>query len=184
MNMYSKICNKVRSLIKFSKAVSVDDAGDYRFGTISAVGKQQKANFFTPYGLIHNPPVNSLCLSFLSRGEESNTFVIADDPINRIKGLESGEVGIANYSTGTHFVMKANGDWDIQVNGNVNLTVTGDVTANVSGEMDAQVTGDVTVASGGNMELGAASGYIHLDTPLITWAGGSIDSNGITVNNG
>jgi len=107
-------------------------------------------------------------LVFLMRGNESNSIVIADDPKNRVKNLAEGEVGIANYQTGTHFIMKENGDWDIQVNGNVNLTATGDA--------------NITV--GGNCTINAEDGEIFLNSPVIRWRSGTIDINGVTVNNG
>lgn len=181
--MIKRICNKIAGLIKVSTVKSVDDSGVYRLGSAASLGKTQTVNVISLYGHIMHPPANSMGVTFISQGQESTSFVIADDPKNRIKDLAEGEVGIANYSTGTHFIMKSSGDWDIQVNGNVNLTSTGDLNATVGGDMVSNVTGNVTTTAGGNIALNAASGQISLNAPSIIFPNGSIDSSGFNLNN-
>jgi len=175
--------DKIRGLLKIATLRSTDDSGAFRFGQIGALGKTQTANIFSPYGLIHHPPDGSMAMVLIMQGEESKSITLCDDPKRRIKGLSEGEVGIANYLTQTHFIMKENGDWDIQVNGNVNMVVTGNVTATVAGNASMMVTGTTSINSGQDVTITSGT-KINLNAPQITWQGGTIDTNGVTVNNG
>lgn len=185
--MIKCLYNKVRSLIKASTVSGVNDTGGFRFGTIRALGKSQTANIFAPYGLIHSPPDGSMGVTFLLQGEESKSIVIADDPKNRVKGLVSGEVGIANYLTGTRFIMKENGDLDIQVNGNANVNVTGNLNSEVGGDVTTNAAGNITATAGENIEISAV-GTANITAASVSAQIGTmratIDGNGITVQNG
>lgn len=104
------ILNRIKNLFKIAKLLSVDDSDNLRFYTSSMLGKKQKILGFSPYGLMHNPPVGSMVLVFSQQGQESNGIGIADDPKNRtLKDLKSGEVGLSNYLTGHYIYFDENG---------------------------------------------------------------------------
>lgn len=129
------IFQKLLNLIKIGKVVSVDDSSDLRQGIISFLGKQQKVCIFTPYGIMHNPPKNSLSTLFCVQGQESNMFSFSDDPKNRpLKNLKEGEFAIGNYKTGDYIYFDEEGnlkgivskDLIFDFGGGINLTF-GDV---------------------------------------------------------
>lgn len=113
--------------------LSSDDSGNYRTGTFFYQGQTgSQGMIFTPYGLIHNPPDNSMAILFSQNGQDSNSIAIVDDPINRIKNLAKGEVGIANYGTGTNVICKANGDVDVTGTNDVNITLPAANSVNIT----------------------------------------------------
>jgi phage baseplate assembly protein V len=161
------VANKIKSIVKIATMKICDDSGPFRFCRIKSFGKEQKVNAFTPYGLINNPPKDSMAVVFLVGGEESKSIALIDDPKRRIKNMEEGEVGLANYLTGSTIIIKSNGDVDVDAHGNVNVTATGNI--------NATTTQDITLSAGQE---------IYLNTPSIRWNGGTIDNSGVTVQSG
>ncbi len=172
--MIRRLEKMITGVVKVAKAISTDDSKLFRFSQISALGKTQTANDLTPYGLIHNPPRDSMAVVLVSQGNESTSFAIIDDPNRRPKDLVEGEAGIANYLTGTVFIMKANGDWDITVNGNVNLNCTGSTVVESGGAVD--------VTSGGLSSIHAPE--IFLDAPIVRTQNGRFDNSGLSITGG
>jgi len=104
------IINCIKNIFKIAKLLSVDDTGNLRFYTVSFMGKQQKVLGFSPYGLMHKPPADSMVLLWSQQGQESNGIGIADDPRNRtLKDLKEGEVALGNYRTGHYIYFDENG---------------------------------------------------------------------------
>lgn len=105
------IISLIKNLFKIAKLLSVDDSGNLRFYNVSFMGKSgQKILGFSPYGLMHNPPVSSMVLLWSQNAQESNGIGMADDPKNRtLKNLKSGEVALGNYETGHYIYFDENG---------------------------------------------------------------------------
>jgi phage gp45-like len=100
----------IKNLFKIAKLLSVDDSGDYQFMTVKTLGKTQKVMSFKPYGLMSNPPVNSIVSLLSQQGQESNGIGTADDPKNRIfSNMETGEVALGNYFTGAAVYFSSDG---------------------------------------------------------------------------
>lgn len=155
----------IKNLFKVAKLLSVNDTGALRFATVSMLGKTQKMLLFTPYGLMSNPPPNSMAILWAQQAQESNLIGLADDPANRVlKNLAPGEVALGNYWTGNfiHFdetglctldvdalkIVSAN---DIEIEGaNITITATGAMSLNAStvGIVASSVThGGVNIGS-------------------------------------
>ena len=142
----NRVYTLIKNIFKIAKVLTVDDTPPLRFGTVAMLGKNQKVMIFTPYGLMHNPPVNSLALVFSQNGQESNGVAFCDDPKNRIlKSLEPGEVAIGNYETGHYLFFDQNGkatlvtdDLDVLVTDNCLIT---------AGDMDIQVDNDIVITA-------------------------------------
>ena len=93
------------------------DSMDLRFGMASSLGKTQKIMVFSPYGLMHHPPDNSMVIVVNQGGKESNGIGIADDPNNRtLKDLAEGEVALGNYLTGSYILFDKDGGCQIVSN--------------------------------------------------------------------
>ena len=102
--------NLFKNLFRIAKLLSVDDSGDLRFGRVAMLGKNQKVNIFSPYGLMHCPPEKSMVLMLMQVGQESNGIGIADDPANRtLRNMAGGEVALGNYKTGHYIYFKEDG---------------------------------------------------------------------------
>jgi phage gp45-like len=100
----------IKNLFKIAKLLSVDDSGDYQFMTVTTLGKTQKVLSFKPYGLMSNPPVDSIVSLLSQQGQESNGIGTADDPKNRIfSNMEPGEVALGNYDTGAALYFASDG---------------------------------------------------------------------------
>ena len=124
-----KLFTLIKNIFKVVKVLSVDDSGDYQFANVSFLGKTQKVMLFTPYGLVSNPPLNSMGLLWSQQGQESNGIGIADNPKTRpLKNLEEGESALVNHVTGDYVYLKANGDLEASVSGDVDIASGGDVT--------------------------------------------------------
>jgi len=143
--------HRIKKLFKIGRLISSDDSGKLRFGTFKYQGrtKDVKGNIFTPYGLMHNPPDNSMALMWSQNGQESNPITIVDDPNNRIlKNLAKGEVAVGNYLSGSYIHFKANGDILINnVNGSTSILVkTNEIVmtaTQVTVVGDLRATGDI-----------------------------------------
>jgi phage gp45-like len=113
----SAILNCIKNIFKIAKLLSVDDSDNLRFGMISTLGKNQKILIFSPYGLMHSPPADSMVLMWSQQGRESNGIGIADDPKNRtLKDLAEGEVALGNYLTGSYILFDQQGGCQIVSN--------------------------------------------------------------------
>jgi len=109
--------NLIKNLFKIVKVLSSEETGNFTFVRVSASGKQQKALLFSPYGLMHRPPENSMGCVWLQNGQESNSIAMVDDPNNRIlKNLEEGEVALGNYMTGSYILFNSDGGCEIVAN--------------------------------------------------------------------
>lgn len=190
----------IKNVFKIAKLLAVDDSGDLRVGIMSSMGKRQKILIFSPYGLMHNPPIDSLTAVWSQLAQESNGIGMADDPANRpVRDMVSGEVAVGNYSTGDYIYFTAPGDTvetvsrDKTVNvGRDAITVTGndiidaaarDITTgagrNVSLDAAAAVTiesgGTTDITAGGDMSLDAANATIDAATAVTIDAGADVD---------
>ena len=159
-----KLVQRIKSAFKVAKLTATNDTIDLRGGTLGQQGFSQDGTLWTPYGLCHNPPVGSVVLVWAQNGHDSNAIGIADDPKNRtLRSLEPGEVGLANYLTGSYALFKENGDLEIEaVNANV------DITAN---NVNVTLTGTATFTIGGCTITMSASG--------ISVSGGTVVADGI-----
>jgi len=161
------IPNMIKNLFKIAKFLSSNDDGAIRLGTVSMLGKDQQALIFTPYGLMHNPPPNSMGLVWSQQGQESNAVCIVDDPNNRtLKNLAPGEVAIGNYTTGNYIYFDNNGlctivadDLDVTVAGTINATAT---SVNVSAQDVTVTASDVTIDSSTMTHNGVNVGSTHV----------------------
>jgi phage gp45-like len=119
----------IRNFFKVARLLATMDNNDLRIANVQTMGKSQKVMLFTPYGLMHNPPANSMALVWSQQGQESNGIGMADDPANRtLKGLEPGEVAIGNYETGAYILFSADGSCKIKAD-NIDFDCTGTLTA-------------------------------------------------------
>jgi len=104
------ILTLLKNLFKVGKMLYVVDSGDMRFGMVSFLGKTQKVLVFSPYGLMHHPPDNSMAIVMSQGSKESNGISIVDDPVNRtLKNLATGEVALGNYLTENYIYFDKNG---------------------------------------------------------------------------
>lgn len=107
---------RLKSLFKMARLVSSDDGPALRKGGLLFQGKTIPGTLFTPYGLMHNPPQNSIVMVWSQNAQDSNPIGIADDPRNRIlKNLTQGEVALGNYKTGSYIYLKENNNIEIKV---------------------------------------------------------------------
>lgn len=142
-----RLLNMVRNLFKAAKLLSINDAQDLRFGQVSFLGKEQRVMIFTPYGLMHNPPRNSLAIIWSQQAQESNSVGMADDPKNRtLKSLAEGEVALGNYLTDHYLYFDENGKATL-VTDDLDVLVT-DTTFLTTTDLDIEVSGDTTIQSG------------------------------------
>lgn len=146
-----RLITKIKNIIKIANLLSVDDSGNLRIGNAQFLGKEQTVNIFSPYGLIHNPPISSLGVLFQVQSHENNIMSIWDDPKNRtLKNLSSCEVAVSNYNTGDYVYFKTGNVIEIvgvTINANATTTnITSDV--NITGDMvitgNLNVTGTIT----------------------------------------
>lgn len=141
--------------LKYGFLESSDDASGLRSGTASWLGREsQPIQLASLYGLVHNPPAGCQVLLLPQNGQESNSIGLPDLPGSRLMGLASGEVAIVNYLTGSHVILKANGDIEV-------TTTAGNLVANIVGNMTATVTGNIT----------ATAAQINLNGVIIDGAG-------------
>lgn len=134
--------------VKGASVVSTDDTQWFRYAVLETLGKAQKSQAFSPYGLCTNPPDGSLGIAFNIQGIASNTVVFIDDPKNRKKGLNKGEVAIVNYLTGAFVFVKSDGGIDIENSKGAKIKLLPDGTIEMTGYTkiigDLEVTGKVT----------------------------------------
>jgi len=126
-----KLFTMIKNLFKVARLLSTDDSGDFRVYNVSFMGKEQKILGFTPYGLMHHPPEDSMVCVGNQLAQASNGIGVADDPANRIfKNLAEGEVALGNYVTGDYIYFDEDNNIKIQnakTNANVNLGSDGSI---------------------------------------------------------
>lgn len=148
-----RLLTMIKNAFKIAKLLSVDDSQDLRFGQVSMLGKEQKVMIFSPYGLMYNPPENSLALIWSQQGQESNGVAMADDPKNRtLKDLKPGEVALGNYLTGNYIKFDKDGLCTI-IAEDLNIQITNDITITAE-NMDAQIN-SLTSLTTGDLEVNA-----------------------------
>jgi len=186
--------------IKAATVKSTDDTGNFRSAVVEALGKSQKVQAFSPYGLCSNPPDDSLAIAFNILGIAANTVAIIDDPKNRKKGLAKGEVAIVNYLTGTFIYLKENGGIDVEIEQGPFVNITPDGTINLNNASGSIVTmspsGGVTVSAVSttinstttdiisSVTNLTSSTSINLTAPLVTITAPIINTAGLFTNNG
>lgn len=114
----------------FAKLVLTDDSGDLTVTTSDGLGATDKRVVaWKPYGLMHNPPPDSLGLRFQQLGQSSNSIAIYDSPSTRpVKRLLPGEVAIGNHLSGSYVHFTATGDIEIVCLNEVLLTSAANIT--------------------------------------------------------
>lgn len=141
------IINRLKNLFRAAKLLSVNDSGDLRLGVVTSLGKSQSALIFSPYGLMHNPPPDSLVIIWNQQGQESNSIGIADDPRNRpLKNLAPGEVAVGNYSTGNFIYFDKNGLCTLAVD-DLAIVAANDITITAK-NLTANIEQATTITSG------------------------------------
>lgn len=142
------IIQMLKNIFKIAKLLSVDDSENLRFGSVSTLGKTQKVLIFSPYGLMHKPPADSMVLLWSQQGQESNGIGIADDPRNRtLKDLSEGEVALGNYSTSHYIYFDKDGLCTIV---SKDLKITVDDSVEIVGT-DVEITSSTLTHNGTNI---------------------------------
>ena len=124
------------NLIKMVKVLLTKEISGKSFlkATCEFFGKQQDLSVLSLYGISFNPPVNSFGVSVSPNGYGDDAFVIIDRPDLRFTQLESGELKVGNYVTGSYVYFKADGT----------ILIKGDVTVDGTVEADNFITSTVS----------------------------------------
>lgn len=176
--------NRNKTNTKAGTVTMTDDSGNYRNAMISSLGKNQKCQVLSPYGLCSNPPDNSLAALFNLQGIAANTIAIVDDPKNRKKNLAKGEVALYNYTSGSLIHLKEDGTVIIDNNSGsiVTLSPSGVVnieasTTNITSTTAVNIEAPtVTITGATSLDL-VSSTAINLTAPVI-------NTNGVFTNIG
>lgn len=169
--------------LKVGVLESVTDSGGTRRGTASWLGREgQPIQLASLYGLISNPPAGSQVLLLPQNGQESACIGLADHPnLRPVRDTASGEVGLANYLTGSYVMFRENGDIEVFTEaGKLLITIAGDVSATITGNITATVSGNVTAAVTGNLTATAAQ--ISANGVTIDPAGNIVTTGTITAH--
>lgn len=191
----------IKNLFRAAKLLSVDDSGALRLGQVYSLGKNQTAMIFSPYGLMHNPPENSLVIIWNQQAQDSNSIGIADDPNNRtLKDLSSGEVALGNYLTGHYIYFDESGKCKLYTD-NLDVIVNQDCLVTTD-SLQIQVAEDITITAKNltatcsedceinavNIDLNAsgavgitATGNLNLAAAGITMAASTVTHGGVNV---
>jgi phage gp45-like len=175
------ILTRLKNLFKLGKLLSVDDSGNIRLCTAKYLGKQQQIVLFTPYGLMHNPPVDSLVCIGDQLAQASNGVGVADDPTNRIfKDLKEGEVAVGNYMTGDYVKFDEDGNITIGNIDNfpkINLNADGSISLiqSLASYIGIEASGDIEIKAPNvkitgaltNNTVNVGSTHVHLATPSL-----------------
>lgn len=188
-----KIINMVKALINVARMASADDSENYRSGQFIYLGRTVRGRVFTPYGIMHNPPANSMGVLLSQNAQSSNAIGIVDDPNRRpLKGLTEGEVAIGNYLTEATTYYKANGDietitgdTDIKLTTSEITVTSGTVIINTGNTTVTITDGQVTIDAA-NLQVNGditATGTITGETNVVSGTGGSTVTLGTHVHN-
>jgi phage gp45-like len=174
--MMRNLITMVKGIIKIARMVGADDSGNYRVGQFQYLGRTTQGLLFSPYGLLVNPPVNSMAVVLSQNGLESNPIALCDDPNNRtLRDLKVGEVALSNYNQGQYLYLKENGDAELKADkavisiGSTTLTIeNGQVTidgANTVMNGDLQVNGAITATGEVTSGTIALTTHVHGGSP-------------------
>lgn len=147
----------------------IDDASDYPRSQVTYNQVPTDCYRFSPYGISANPPIDGSVILLYPSGRENNPIAITDDPLNRFKDLEEGEVEVGHYETRTSIKFDRNKNMRVRVTeggdlivdvlgGDARISVAGDLIADVRGNAGLQATGEITleaptVAINGNLTV-------------------------------
>lgn len=169
--------SKIKNAIKVARLVLTMDGGDLRLAKVRYFNKEQTVGAFSPYGLMHNPPVSSLGLLFSVNSLESHTIGIFDDPNNRtLKNLDNGEVAIGNYTTGDYVHFKNGQIIKVRATGSVDIEVDSDAIIDVGNNITTEAGNNITTEAGSNITLTAPTVTINGNLSV----NGTINSTGTT----
>jgi phage gp45-like len=157
--MINKILNMIKRCVV---TLPSDDKDQFPRAQISYFGKPGNSEEIYPYGIGGVAPKGSTGIVFSIRGDEGNRAHIATATDLRIKNLKEGETYAGNLVSGSVYIFKENGDWDVTItkdgnltfNGDLNITVNGNVTVNSGGNVDVSASGDANV-NATNVNLGS-----------------------------
>jgi phage baseplate assembly protein V len=180
----------IKSIIKVARMISADDSGNYRIGNFQYYGRTTQGLLFSPYGLLVNPPVNSMAVVLSQNGQESNPIALCDDPNNRtLKDLQPGEVALSNYNQGQYVYFKENGDAEIKADkavilvGSTTVTIdNGQITidgADMTLNGNLQVNGSITAT--GEVTAGTVNLTDHVHAGSPTAPSGPVSNTGIPI---
>ncbi len=155
MSFTQKIKRAVLSL------VSKDD-GEFSVGQANYNGKTGDTELVWPYGFFANPPLGASILMFNVQGQEENRAGIASFPQMRFKNLKEGEVGIANFMTGSVMKFLADGSIEVTATNGMNITVTPDLNIVVAGNVNIAVAGGVSLSAGADVSIDGTGQTVNL----------------------
>lgn len=173
----------IKNLIKIARLVSTDDSGNFSRGVASYMGKEVPVLDLIPYGLIHRPPPNSLCVILSQNAQESSALALISDPKRRtLRNLIEGEVALNNQTSGDYIYLKDGNTIEAKTNtvtiltGGTTVTIvdgqvtidTGNLEVNGNLQVNGTITNTSTIDSGGDITSGA---------DVITNAGISLDDH-------
>lgn len=152
----------IKNMIKIAKVLSVDDEQDIRTGYVEFLGKEQKVNIFTPYGLMHHPPKDSLSILFALQGQESNIVSMSDHPRIRVKKeLKEGEVALGNYLTGSYILFDEEKDLYAKIIRDIKAEIVEDMIINVDQDISISAQ-NVNISSNTLTHNGTNIGSSHV----------------------
>ncbi len=188
-----KLYYMIKNLIKIARLVSTDDSGNFSRGVASYMGKEVPILDMKPYGLLHRPPANSLCLIFSQNAQESSAIALIDDPKRRtLKNLIEGEVALNNQTTGDYIYLKDGNAIDLvtktftATTEDTTATMTnGQIEFDIGGAVDttATMTNGQIVLDVNGTKVTIVDGAVTIDAALTTMNGnlqvnGTIDATG------
>lgn len=188
--MIRGLINTIKCIVKVARMMSVDDSGNYRVGQFQYYGRTTQGLLFSPYGLLVNPPVNSMAVVLSQNGLESNPIALCDDPNNRtLRDLKPGEVALSNYNQGQYLYFRENGDAELKANkaiisiGSTTVTIEdGQVTidgADSTMNGNLQVNGSITAT--GEVTAGTVNLTDHLHLGSATAPSGPVSNTGTPI---
>lgn len=178
-----KILNLIKNLFKVAKHLSTDDSGDFRYYTVSALGKQQKVLGFMPYGLFGSPTINSMVHLLNQQAQESNGIGIAGDPKNRIlKDTSAGEIGLGNFLTGDYVFFDENGDCYLQITRDLLETIGRNRIETITNDKTVAVGNDLTITVGGGKSETVSGTSTSNTTGVSTMSALNFEINGNSDN--
>ena len=156
--------------IHVATLLSSDDSGRFTRGVCSYLGLKTPCVIIKPYGLLHNPPPNSMAIAIPQGGRESSIMAMVDDPNNRpLKNMLPGEVAIANYGTSDFVHVKNDNTIEINSGGTTIVVANGQVTINAATTTingDVQVNGDITATGTVTGQTEVTAGTVSVSTHL------------------
>ena len=181
--MIRKVMTLIKNMIKVARVLSVDDSGDYRSGQFAYLGRQVQGLVFSPYGLLHHPPNNSMAVVLAQNAQGSNALGIVDDPVNRpLKNLAEGEVALANYLTESNIHLQSGGNIVLTV-GSTTITIA-DGTVTINGavlQVNDNINSSDTITATNEVTAGSINLTTHNHIGSPTAPSGPISNTGAPV---